>query len=106
MSIVLLVCDRPALLSIFGSLSLSYHTRRKTGEVLRVLDRGSAINGVSRKAGFDTKTNEVTFSLHPSFFKCKFEKLLLSGHWTNFTLFRVRLSFQCTNALHGLSVYY
>lgn len=26
------------------NLSLAYHTRRKTGEVLRVLDRGSAIN--------------------------------------------------------------
>jgi ABC-type transport system involved in Fe-S cluster assembly fused permease/ATPase subunit len=26
------------------NLSMSYHTRRKTGEVLRVLDRGSAIN--------------------------------------------------------------
>jgi ABC-type transport system involved in Fe-S cluster assembly fused permease/ATPase subunit len=27
-------------------LSLAYHTRRKTGEVLRILDRGSAINSV------------------------------------------------------------
>lgn len=26
------------------SLSMSYHTRRKTGEVLRILDRGAAIN--------------------------------------------------------------
>lgn len=28
------------------SLSLSFHTRRKTGEVLRILDRGAAINRV------------------------------------------------------------
>ena len=28
------------------SLSLSFHLRRKTGEILRILDRGSAINRV------------------------------------------------------------
>ena len=28
------------------SLSLSFHMRRKTGEVLRILDRGQAINRV------------------------------------------------------------
>lgn len=28
------------------ALSLSFHTRRKTGEVLRILDRGAAINRV------------------------------------------------------------
>lgn len=28
------------------SLSLSFHLRRKTGEVLRILDRGAAINRV------------------------------------------------------------
>lgn len=26
------------------NLSFSWHTRRKTGEILRVLDRGAAIN--------------------------------------------------------------
>ena len=26
------------------NLSLGWHTRRKTGEILRVLDRGAAIN--------------------------------------------------------------
>jgi ABC-type transport system involved in Fe-S cluster assembly fused permease/ATPase subunit len=37
-------------------LSLSFHTKRKTGEVLRILDRGSAINNFfqvsDRAAGF------------------------------------------------------
>lgn len=28
------------------SLSLSFHTRRKTGEILRILDRGAAINRI------------------------------------------------------------
>lgn len=28
------------------SLSLSFHTKRKTGEILRILDRGAAINRV------------------------------------------------------------
>ena len=28
------------------NLSLSFHMRRKTGEILRILDRGSAINRV------------------------------------------------------------
>ena len=28
------------------NLSLSFHTRRKTGEILRILDRGAAINHI------------------------------------------------------------
>lgn len=28
------------------NLSLAFHTRRKTGEVLRILDRGAAINHI------------------------------------------------------------
>lgn len=28
------------------NLSLAFHTRRKTGEVLRILDRGQAINHI------------------------------------------------------------
>jgi len=28
------------------NLSLAFHTRRKTGEVLRILDRGQAINRI------------------------------------------------------------
>lgn len=28
------------------NLSFAFHTRRKTGEVLRILDRGSAINRI------------------------------------------------------------
>lgn len=28
------------------NLSLSYHTKRKTGELLRILDRSDAINNV------------------------------------------------------------
>lgn len=27
-------------------LSLAFHTKRKTGEILRILDRGSAINSI------------------------------------------------------------
>ncbi len=30
------------------SLSFSWHTRRKTGEVLRILDRGAVINNTLR----------------------------------------------------------
>ena len=30
------------------SLSFAWHTRRKTGEVLRILDRGAAINNTLR----------------------------------------------------------
>ena len=40
------------------SLSLAFHTRRKTGEVLRILDRGSAINRV-----FEL----ILFSICPTF---------------------------------------
>ncbi|KAH9026666.1 hypothetical protein EDB83DRAFT_2424942 [Lactarius deliciosus] len=35
------------------SLSFSWHTRRKTGEVLRILDRGAAINNTLRLLLFD-----------------------------------------------------
>lgn len=28
------------------NLSLAFHTRRKTGEILRILDRGAAINHI------------------------------------------------------------
>ena len=38
----------PADLSRSYSLSLGYHTRRKTGELLRILGRTDAINNVSR----------------------------------------------------------
>lgn len=34
------------------ALSLSWHTKRKTGELLRILDRGSAINRVGELIGF------------------------------------------------------
>lgn len=34
------------------ALSLSWHTKRKTGELLRILDRGSAVNRVGELIGF------------------------------------------------------
>ncbi|KAG1745545.1 uncharacterized protein EDB91DRAFT_1328227 [Suillus paluster] len=34
------------------ALSLSWHTKRKTGELLRILDRGSAVNRVGELVGF------------------------------------------------------
>ncbi|KAG1812494.1 uncharacterized protein BJ212DRAFT_452982 [Suillus subaureus] len=34
------------------TLSLSWHTRCKTGELLRILDRGSAINRIGEPIGF------------------------------------------------------
>lgn len=41
------------------SLSMSYHTRRKTGEVLRVLDRGAAINNF-----FQVSMHPLCFARH------------------------------------------
>lgn len=43
LAVLLMLCDKMTFDHLLN-LSMSYHTKRKTGEVLRVLDRGSAIN--------------------------------------------------------------
>lgn len=54
------------------SLSLSFHIRRKTGEVLRILDRGSAINRVFELLLFDISPIFIDITVALGIFVWKF----------------------------------
>lgn len=58
------------------ALSLSWHTKRKTGELLRILDRGSAINRVGELIGFTVVPALVDICVALVVFVVKFEPAL------------------------------
>lgn len=58
------------------SLSLSFHTRRKTGEVLRILDRGQSINRVFELVLFSVLPALVDIVLAVGVFVWKFDVVL------------------------------
>ncbi|KAG1807748.1 hypothetical protein EV424DRAFT_227037 [Suillus variegatus] len=58
------------------TLSLSWHTKRKTGELLRILDRGSAINRVGELIGFTVVPALVDICVALVVFVVKFEPAL------------------------------
>ncbi|KAG2052405.1 hypothetical protein BDR06DRAFT_957682 [Suillus hirtellus] len=58
------------------ALSLSWHTKRKTGELLRILDRGSAINRVGELIGFTVVPALVDICVALVVFIIKFEPAL------------------------------
>ncbi|KAG2113884.1 uncharacterized protein F5147DRAFT_680298 [Suillus discolor] len=58
------------------ALSLSWHTKRKTGELLRILDRGSAINRVGELIGFTVVPALVDICVALVVFIVKFEPAL------------------------------
>jgi hypothetical protein len=49
------------------SLSLAFHTRRKTGEILRILDRGQAINHIF-EVRFPHRETRTMYLKHRLFF--------------------------------------
>lgn len=54
------------------NLSLAFHTRRKTGEVLRILDRGQAINQVFQLLLFNICPTFIDIAVALCFFVFKF----------------------------------
>lgn len=58
------------------ALSLSWHTKRKTGELLRILDRGSAINRVGELIGFTVIPALVDICVALVVFVVRFEPAL------------------------------
>ncbi|KAG2153648.1 uncharacterized protein EDB93DRAFT_1248550 [Suillus bovinus] len=58
------------------ALSLSWHTKRKTGELLRILDRGSAINRVGELIGFTVVPALVDICVALVVFVIRFEPAL------------------------------
>ncbi|KAG0704698.1 hypothetical protein DFH29DRAFT_910549 [Suillus ampliporus] len=58
------------------ALSLSWHTKRKTGELLRILDRGSAVNRVGELIGFTVPPALVDVIVALVVFLVKFEPAL------------------------------
>ncbi|KAI9429964.1 hypothetical protein H4582DRAFT_2087771, partial [Lactarius indigo] len=58
------------------SLSFSWHTRRKTGEVLRILDRGAAINNTLRLVLFDVVPTFVDIAVALVVFAFRLDRTL------------------------------
>ena len=81
------------------SLSLSVHTRRKTGEVLRILDRGSAINRIFELLLFNICPTFVDIFVAVGFFVWKFGwelALVVAFVMFGYSMFPfVILSFSC-----------
>lgn len=55
------------------SLSLSFHLRRKTGEILRILDRGSAINRIFELLLFNILPTFIDIFVALAIFVWKFD---------------------------------
>ena len=58
------------------SLSLNFHTKRKTGEVLRILDRGQSINRVFELVLFSVSPAILDIILAVAVFAWKFDWVL------------------------------
>ena len=58
------------------SLSLSFHQRRKTGEILRILDRGYTLNRIFELLLFDISPSLVDMLLATIVFVVKFDWVL------------------------------
>ncbi|KAH8919491.1 P-loop containing nucleoside triphosphate hydrolase protein [Atractiella rhizophila] len=58
------------------NLSLAFHTRRKTGEILRILDRGSAINGFFQMLAFQLVPVFVDITVAVVYLAVRFDPIL------------------------------